>query len=104
MRKHLEALAYRASEFDVIHSHVDHLAFSLLQLLAVPSVTTLHGRLDLPEYGALHAPFAAVNLISISKSQRQPMAAARYATTVLHGLPKRLLEKSDGAGGRPGLF
>ncbi len=99
MQMHLEALARRAGEFDVVHSHIDYLGFSLLRRLPVPSVTTLHGRLDLAERNALHAVFDDVNIISISESQRRPLPQVRYAGTVLHGLPKHLLEKADGKGG-----
>lgn len=95
---HLATLADHAREFDVIHSHIDYLGFSLLRRLHVPSVTTLHGRLDLAELGPLHALFDDVNLISISESQRHALPHARYAGTVLHGLPKQLLHQGDGGG------
>ena len=47
---HLEMLAevaWRAGEFDVIHSHLDLLALPFTRLIATPTVMTLHGRLDL---------------------------------------------------------
>jgi glycosyltransferase involved in cell wall biosynthesis len=99
LHMHLETMASRAHEFDVIHSHIDYAGFSLLRRLQVPSVTTLHGRLDLAELAPLHALFDDVNLISISDSQRQPLPSARFVETVLHGLPKQLLQKANGGGG-----
>lgn len=98
MDRHLQALAARADGFDVIHSHIDYAGFPLLKRLAVPSVTTLHGRLDLPD-GPPPTLYGGVNIISISESQRRPLPQARYVATVLHGLPQLLLEKADGAGG-----
>ena len=42
----IEAIAKRATEFDVIHSHVDWLRLPLLSRSNVPFLTTVHGRLD----------------------------------------------------------
>ncbi|HEY2678628.1 MAG TPA: glycosyltransferase family 4 protein [Steroidobacteraceae bacterium] len=94
----LEAVARRAHEFDIIHCHVDHFAYSILRLLGVPSLTTLHGRLDLPELKPLYKIFHDTPVVSISHSQREPLPEARYLATVHHGLPQHLLGKT--AGGR----
>jgi len=95
----LETVARRAHEFDVIHSHLDYFGYPLLQLLNVPSVTTLHGRLDLPELPALYGLYGDVPVVSISDSQRAPLAAAHYVATISHGLPQDLLAKGPGTGG-----
>jgi glycosyltransferase involved in cell wall biosynthesis len=95
---HLEAMAARAEEFDLIHSHIDYYGFSLLRRMRVPSVTTLHGRLDLPELGPLYDLYDDVNVVSISDAQRRPLPKAAYAATVLHGLPEELLKQGSGAG------
>src|ERR1700677_1940621 len=95
----LETVARRAHEFDVIHAHIDCFGYQLLQRLGVPSLTTLHGRLDLPELPALYKFFRDVPVVSISNSQRQPLPQANYVATILHGLPKDLLQKGDGGGG-----
>src|ERR1700724_2585467 len=63
----LEMVARRAHEFDVIHSHLDYFGYPLLRLLDVPSVTTLHGRLDLPELPALYGLYGDLPVVSISK-------------------------------------
>ena len=95
----LETVARRAHEFDVIHSHIDYFGYPLLQRLGTPSLTTLHGRLDLPELPALYGLFGDVPVVSISNSQRGPLPQANYVATVLHGLPKDALAQGGGRGG-----
>ena len=94
----LETVARRAHEFDVIHCHLDYFAYPMLRLLGVPSVTTLHGRLDLPELPHLYKLFPDTPVVSISDSQREPLPEANYVATIHHGLPQQLLQK--GAGGK----
>jgi glycosyltransferase involved in cell wall biosynthesis len=79
----------RAADFDVIHCHVDYLAFPFEALTPTPTVHTIHGRLDLPHLQALYRQFRAVPLVSISDAQRIPLAplGVRWAGTVYHGLP-----------------
>jgi glycosyltransferase involved in cell wall biosynthesis len=79
----------RAREFDVIHCHVDYLAFPFGRLVRTPTVHTLHGRLDLPFLQQVYEYFADVPLVSISRAQRAPLASlnVRWAATVHHGLP-----------------
>jgi glycosyltransferase involved in cell wall biosynthesis len=89
----------RAEEFDVIHFHVDYLHFPLSRQIRVPNVTTLHGRLDLPEHAHIYSQFSDIPVISISNSQRQPVAFANWIATVYHGLPSDLY-KLDPAPGR----
>jgi glycosyltransferase involved in cell wall biosynthesis len=76
----------RASDFDVIHSHVDSVAFAPSRLCATPSVHTLHGRLDLPLLPALFAAYDDVPVISISHSQRRPLPHARWLATVYNAV------------------
>ena len=95
----LETVARRAHEFDVIHSHLDYFGYPLLRRLGVPSVTTLHGRLDMPELPALYGLYGDIPVVSISDSQRVPLSQANYVATVLHGLPRDLLVKGPGTGG-----
>jgi glycosyltransferase involved in cell wall biosynthesis len=92
----LETVARRAHEFDVIHCHLDYFAYPILRLLGVPSVTTLHGRLDLPELPRLYNIFNDTPVVSISDSQRQPLPQANYVETIHHGLPQQLLRKGPG--------
>jgi glycosyltransferase involved in cell wall biosynthesis len=78
-----------AGDFDVIHCHVDYLAFPFHGLTPTPTVHTIHGRLDLPHLAAVYGQFRAVPLVSISDAQRAPLAAlgVSWAGTVYHGLP-----------------
>jgi glycosyltransferase involved in cell wall biosynthesis len=79
----------RASEFDVLHCHVDYLAFPFGRLVPTPQVHTLHGRLDLPHVARVVAHFADAPLVSISDRQRAPLAHLDldWLATVYHGLP-----------------
>jgi glycosyltransferase involved in cell wall biosynthesis len=95
----LETVARRSQEFDIIHAHLDYFGYPLLRRLGVASVTTLHGRLDMPELKPLYGLYGDMPVVSISNSQRGPLPGAHYVATVLHGLPKDLLKKGPGTGG-----
>ena len=86
----LGQVAERAGEFDLIHCHVDYLAFPISQFAPTPAVHTLHGRLDLPEQVAVFRQFSDVPLISISEAQREPLRhlGLNWLGTVYHGLPR----------------
>ncbi len=92
----MEAVRRRADEFDVLHFHLDYWSFSLFSRQRTPYVTTMHGRLDLPEWGPLFNLFHDAPVVSISDAQRRPLPQARYAGTVLHGLPENLLTPQPG--------
>jgi glycosyltransferase involved in cell wall biosynthesis len=94
----LELLARHVREFDVIHFHTECLHFPLARRLGVPHVTTLHGRLDVPELQPLFEEFAEAPVVSVSDAQRQPLAA-HWAGTVHHGLPGDLYRLAPGDGG-----
>jgi glycosyltransferase involved in cell wall biosynthesis len=87
----LEHVRRRAAEFDVLHFHLDYLPFSLFLRQATPFLTTMHGRLDLPEHQTVFNKFSSVPVISISDAQRKPLPQARWLRTVYHGLPASLL-------------
>src|SRR5882724_6371089 len=78
-------------EFDFLHFHLDYYPFSLFHRQPTPFLTTLHGRLDLPEHQSVFATFSSVPLISISDAQRRPVPNAGWIRTIHHGLPERLL-------------
>jgi glycosyltransferase involved in cell wall biosynthesis len=88
----IEQVAQRASEFDVLHFHVAPLHFSLARRLDVAHVTTLHGRLDLPDLAPLYREFGDIPVVSISNAQRQPIPHANWVGTVHHGMPSTELE------------
>ncbi len=92
----LMELVYRqAADFDVLHFHMDYWPFSLFSRQKTPFVTTLHGRLDLPELQPVFNTFPTMPVVSISNSQRRPLPQANYAATILHGLPETLLTPRD---------
>jgi len=90
----LEAVAQRASDFDMIHVHVDWLHLPLLRRLGVPFVTTMHGRLDLPGLAEVVGRFPDAPFVSISNNQRVPLPTAKWLGTVYHGLPVNSLRPS----------
>jgi len=85
-------LVYRHKDaFDVLHFHIDYFPLSLFSRQKVPFLTTLHGRLDLVEFVETYSVFAAAPFVSISDSQRRPIANLNWIRTVPHGLPSGLL-------------
>jgi glycosyltransferase involved in cell wall biosynthesis len=78
-------------EFDLLHFHLDYHPFSLFSRQPTPFLTTMHGRLDLPELQPVFSTFSSVPVISISNSQRRPLPQANWVRTIYHGLPEKLL-------------
>ncbi len=87
----IEQVFRRADQFDVMHFHLDYFSFSLMSRQKTPFITTLHGRLDLPEHHPVFATFPSIPVVSISNAQRRPIPAANWVATVHHGLPENLL-------------
>lgn len=88
----LDKVRRLAAEFDIIHFHIDQFHFPLFRKLADHTLTTLHGRQDLPDLGVLYRGFPEMGLVSISQSQRTPIPDASFLATVNHGLPHDLLK------------
>jgi glycosyltransferase involved in cell wall biosynthesis len=86
----LEHVFQQAAEFDIIHFHVDYLHFPLSRRRSTAHVTTLHGRLDIPDLVPLYQEFRDMPVISISNVQREPLPSANWQATVYHGLPADL--------------
>ncbi|MCO5091196.1 glycosyltransferase family 4 protein [Bosea sp. (in: a-proteobacteria)] len=95
----LEEVRRRADEFDIIHFHIDLLQFPLFRELFPKCVTTLHGRLDLPDFHPLYRAFPEMPLVSISDDQRRPMPPVNWVSTIHHGLPEQLHRFRRGRGG-----
>lgn len=91
----LEQVFALAPAFDVIHFHVDYLHFPLSRWHGIPNVTTLHGRLDIPDLPALYQEFRDMPVVSISDSQRKPLEWINWQATVHHGLPDDLYSLND---------
>ena len=88
------------SRFDIIHSHIDCLSFPLARHAPVPTVSTLHGRLDLKELLPIYRSYSDLPVVSISDHQRRPIPEMSWVRTVYHGLPRDLLKFS----GQPGRY
>jgi glycosyltransferase involved in cell wall biosynthesis len=84
----------------VIHYHVDYLHFPLSRRMSVPHLTTLHGRLDIPDLVNLYREFRDMPVVSISNAQRRPLAWANWQATIYHGLPEDLYRFRE----RPGTY
>src|ERR1700719_4868639 len=87
----LERVRQRRGDFDFLHFHLDYYPFSLFSRQSTPFVTTLHGRLDLPEYQPVFTTFSSVPVVSISNSQRRPRSAGRLGANDLPWLAQQLL-------------
>lgn len=86
----LERLFQHADEFDIVHFHIDYLHFPASRRELITHVTTLHGRLDIPDLVPLYQEFQDMPVISISNGQREPLPWANWQATVYHGLPADL--------------
>lgn len=91
-------LQEQRDEFDVIHSHLDHVQFASLREAANHVVTTLHGRLDIDGLQRVYEFFSNFPLVSISDAQREPLPNANWIATIHHGLPLQEYKPGPGSG------
>ncbi len=95
----MQDVAERAEEFDFIHFHTDYLHFPLSSRLGIPHLTTLHGRLDIPDLVYVYLTFKDQPLVSISHAQRKGLPVeVNWISTVYHGLPLDLYQQGEGKG------
>src|ERR1700761_4830020 len=87
----LDEVYRRLDDFDVLHFHVDFLHYPLMRPFSDRILTTLHGRLDLPDLTPFYAAFSELPLVSISNAKRFPMPPVNWISTIHHGLPTNLL-------------
>jgi glycosyltransferase involved in cell wall biosynthesis len=95
----LDRVAQRMAEFDVLHFHIDFFHYPLFRNMAYRTLTTLHGRQDLPELPDVYRAFPHMPLVSISNHQRKPVPPVNWMGTVYHGLPEKLFREGEGRGG-----
>jgi glycosyltransferase involved in cell wall biosynthesis len=88
----IEMVAREAHTFDIVHFHIDYLHFSVTRRQKIRAVTTMHGRLDIPDVHPVHQEFAEMHLVSVSEAQRRPMPWANWVGTVYHGVPENLYQ------------
>lgn len=93
-----EIVAQEASQYDVVHSHIDYPMFPLIRKQKMQAVSTLHGRLDIPDLFPLFREFRDMRLVSISDAQRVPMPWASWVATVHHGIPEHSYVPHEGKG------
>ena len=89
-----------ADRFDIIHTHLDYWSFAFARLTGMPTVATMHGRLNIPELHPIYRRYRSVPLVSISDAQRKPLPFMNWVATIHHGLPADLLRFSP----RPGKY
>lgn len=94
----IERVFNEKDDFDLVHFHVDYLHFSLSRRETIPHISTLHGRLDIPDLVPLYREFREVPLISISDAQRTPLPWVNWQGTVYHGLPATEYSPGNGKG------
>jgi len=90
--KLIEQVLQCKDDFDVIHFHIDYLHFPLSRSLDLPQLTTLHGRLDIPDLVPLYREFSEMPVVSISDAQRLPLPWINWQGTVHHGIPEDVLQ------------
>jgi len=95
----LEEVRRRADDFDILHFHIDLMHFPLVRDFAERTVTTLHGRLDMPDLQPFYRAFPELPLVSISDHQRLPMPPVNWVGTVYHGLDSTLTFSPEASGG-----
>ena len=84
--------------FDVIHSHIDFWSFPFAMRCPVPTIATMHGRLDVDDLHPVYARYRGTPLVSISDVQRAPLPSMNWIKTIHHGLPRDLLRFNPGPG------
>ena len=94
----LEEVFRRAEDFDVIHFHLDYFHFPWSRRYPIRHVTTLHGRLDLPDLVPLYREYPEMPVVSISDDQRKPLPWLNWVATIHHGLPPHLHDCGHGPG------
>ncbi|HKP10640.1 MAG TPA: glycosyltransferase family 4 protein, partial [Blastocatellia bacterium] len=96
----LERVFGEAEQYDIIHFHIDYLHFPLSRRARIRQLSTLHGRLDIPDLAPLYREYRDMPLVSISDAQRAPLSWANWKRTIYHGLPHDLFRLEE----RPGDY
>ena len=84
--------------FDIVHGHIDYWSFPFARMTGVPAVTTMHGRLDIPDLHPVYGQFPEAAVVSISDAQRAPLKQMNWVSTIHHGMPRNLLRFNEQRG------
>jgi glycosyltransferase involved in cell wall biosynthesis len=95
----LDRVTAMQHEFDVLHFHVDFFHHPMFRRMRCRTLTTVHGRQDLPELPGIYRAFPEIPLVSISDHQRLPVPPVNWRGTVHHGMPEHLFREGPGDGG-----
>lgn len=76
----------KENKFDIIHNHIGWRLLPFEKIFGCPTVTTLHGPLDVPYQQKVYGEFGQSNYISISMSQRKPMPELNFISNVYNGI------------------
>ncbi|HEU5348458.1 MAG TPA: glycosyltransferase family 4 protein [Ktedonobacterales bacterium] len=94
----LNQIYQQASQFDVIHSHLDYLTLPFAAASTTPTVITLHGRLDAPSEKEILRAYRDCNFVAISNSQRSQVPDLNWISTIHHAVDLRRFPRYDSAG------
>ena len=94
----LSELCEIAEDFDIVHSHIDYWSFPFQRMMRVPTVSTMHNRMDQPELNSVYRYYKDLPLVSISNAQRSLAADLRWIRTVYHGIPEERFKFNPGPG------
>jgi hypothetical protein len=93
-----DAYGKLANNFDVVHSHLDYWGLNFAELTGLPTITTMHGRLDLPDLEPVYTHYSQAPLVSVSDAQRAPLSMMNWISTIYHGIPDDLPQFSPAPG------
>jgi glycosyltransferase involved in cell wall biosynthesis len=94
----LEEVFSQKNNFDIVPFHIDYLHFPLSCREQLVNLTTLHGRLDIPDLVPLYRVYRDMAVVSISDAQREPLPWLNWQATVHHGMPQDHLTPRPGKG------
>ncbi|MDD3487533.1 MAG: glycosyltransferase family 4 protein [Candidatus Moranbacteria bacterium] len=76
----------KKNEFDIVHNHIGWRLLPFENVFGCPTVTTLHGPLDVPYQQTVYGEYKNSNYISISMNQRKPMPELNFVANVYNGI------------------
>jgi len=84
----LSELCESAEDFDIVHPHIDYWSFPFQRMIRVPTVSTMHNRMDQPELNSVYRYYKNLPVVSISNAQRCRLPDLQWIRTIYHGTPE----------------